>query len=305
MLNKTVSFEELTDYKVDKPCIRIIDGVTLNTQTLDEGDFCALDDLFRGKLQGNKQLPSWIFELLPEHAGRNLGDYNGYTSLASLMQVSLEELLLNICNMSKTDFVEITHPAAGTYRVFMRASLGVELCNKLLHGIAASRRFFFVDHMIHYLNDMAAVRQAMVFNALLDRGRLLDKEESYRNFIGTDSITASYSSPVCSGGGYSPSKISGINFNVYYEDAATSSYGCHIANYGFGCIRTPMYWADNRDNDKKVELPGETDQEKQKLFCEKHNIHCATLGEAVSPPCNVAQTTTVYNFKVGKEKQYD
>ena len=305
MLNKTVSFEELADYKVDKPCIRIVDVVTLNTQTLDEGDFCALDDLFRGKLQGNKQLPDWIFDLLPQYAGRSLTDYTDYINLASLMQVSFEELLLNICNMSETDFVEITHPAAGIYRVFMRASLGVELCNKLLHSIAANGRFFSGNHMTHYLNSTAAVRQAIVFNALLDRGKLLDREDSYRNFICTDSITASYSAPGYSSGGYNSSKMSGINFNVYYEDATTSSYGCRIANYGFGCIRTPVYWADSRDNDKKVELPGETDEERQKLFCEKHNIHCATLGEAVSPPCNVAQTTTVYNFKVGKEKTND
>ena len=305
MLNKTLSFEELADYKVDKPCIRIIDVVTLNTQTLDEGDFCALDDLFRGKLQGNKQPPDWIFDLLPVYAGRSLVDYTDYTTLASLMQVSFDELLLNICNMAETDFVEITHPAASTYRVFMRVSLGMELCNKLLHGIVPSGRFFSGDQMTHYLTSTAVVRQAMVFNALLDRSKLLDKEDSYRNWICTDSITASYSSPSYSSSGYSPSKISGVNFNVYYEDAATSSYGCHIANYGFGCIRTPTYWEDNRDNDKKVELPGETDEERQKLFCEKHNIHCATLGEAVSLPCNVAQTTTVYNFKVGKEKQHD
>ena len=165
--------------------------------------------------------------------------------------------------------------------------------------------FYSGDYMIHYLNDIAGVRQDMVFNTLLDRSKVLDKEESFRNYICTDSITASYRATDYPAGGYNPSKVSGIDFNVYYDDAATTSYGCHIANYGFGCIRTPMYWADNKDNDRKVELPGETDEERQKLFCEKHNIHCATLGEAVSPPCNVAQTTTVYNFKVGKEKQHD
>ena len=295
MITEVISIDDLPEYKVEKSCVRIISEFRLSKLDLDEQDFCALDSCIRRELQGNKQLPDWFFRLLPVVEVGTV-DYSQDCELAAYLRVELEQLYLSVINMAETDFVEITKAGNREYDMFLRTSLNKELSAKLLQAIHREKKIFVSNTMERYMKAVARLRFHMLESVLLDRGKLFRSIDKYRDYIITDTLTFACSSET----------VDEVKRTQYYGKETVHQYCTTIANFGFGCIEAPSaYWNYTGPTKLLDSLPGETDAEKQRLFCRKHNIHCATLDEAVSVPCPVAKTQTVYNFKVGKEKQHD